>query len=63
MISTLILCDLFASLENVDLNNLRKISLSSEISNNVVCATSKDSDQPAYMHSLIRAFAWRLNIL
>ena len=28
-----------------------------EISNNVVCATSKGSDQPAHMRSLIRAFA------
>ena len=26
-----------------------------EISNNVVCATSKGSDQPAHMRSLIRA--------
>ena len=34
-----------------------------EISNNVVCATSKDSDQPAHMRSLIRAFASRLTIL
>ena len=34
-----------------------------EISNNVVCVTSKASDQPAHMHSLIRAFASRLNIL
>ena len=34
-----------------------------EISNNVVCATSKDSDQPAHTRSLIRAFADRLNIL
>ena len=33
------------------------------ISNNVVCATSKASDQPAHMRSLIRAFASRLNIL
>ena len=33
-----------------------------EISNNVVCATSKASDQPAQMHSLIRAFASRLSI-
>ena len=33
------------------------------ISNNVVCATSKDSDQPAHTRSLIRAFANRLNIL
>ena len=34
-----------------------------EISNNVVCGTSKASDQPAHMHRLIRAFASRLNIL
>ena len=33
-----------------------------EISNNVVCATSKASDQPAPTRSLIRAFACRLNI-
>ena len=34
-----------------------------EISNNVVCATSKASEQPEHMHSLIRAFVSRLNIL
>ena len=34
-----------------------------EISNNVVCATSKASDQPAHRRSLIRAFASRLSIL
>ena len=34
-----------------------------EISNNVVCATSKASDQPAHTRSLIRAFAGRLNII
>ena len=34
-----------------------------EISNNVVCATSKASDQPAHTRSLIRAFASRLDIL
>ena len=33
-----------------------------EISNNVVCATNKTSDQPAHTRSLIRAFASRLNI-
>ena len=33
------------------------------ISYNVVCATSECSDQPAHMHSLIRTFAIRLNIL
>ena len=34
-----------------------------EISNNVVCGTSKASDQPAHMHSLIRALAGPSNIL
>ena len=34
-----------------------------EISNNVVCATSRASDQPAHTRSLIRAFATRLDIL
>ena len=34
-----------------------------EISNNVVCATSKASDQPAHTRRLIRAFASRFNIL
>ena len=34
-----------------------------EISNSVVCATSKGSDQPAHMRSLIRACARRLSIL
>ena len=34
-----------------------------DISNNVLCATSKASDQPAHTRSLIRAFASRLSIL
>ena len=34
-----------------------------EISNNVVCATSKVSDQPAHMCSMIRTVASHLNIL
>ena len=34
-----------------------------EISNKVVCATSKASDQPAHARSLIRAFASLLSIL
>ena len=34
-----------------------------ETSNNLVCAISKASDQPAHMRSLIRVFANRLNIL
>ena len=32
-----------------------------EVSNNVVCAASKASDQRAHMRSLIKAFASRLN--
>ena len=34
-----------------------------EIYNNVVCVTSKASEQPVHMRSLIRAFASHLNIL
>ena len=34
-----------------------------EISNHVVCAIIKASDQPAHMRSLFRAFASRLSIL
>ena len=34
-----------------------------EISNNVVCTTSKASDQPAHTRSLIRAFASRLSMI
>ena len=34
-----------------------------EITNYVVCETSKGSDQPAHMRSLVRALASRLNIL
>ena len=34
-----------------------------ELSNNMVCATSKALDQPAHTRSLIRAFASRLSNL
>ena len=34
-----------------------------EISNNVICATSKGLDQPVHTRRLIRAFASRLIIL
>ena len=34
-----------------------------EISNNLVCATSKASDQPVHTRSLIQAFACHLSIL
>ena len=40
-----------------------KIEPVHEISNNVVSATSKASDQPAHTRSLIRAFASGLSIL
>ena len=43
--------------------NLVKFGPVHDISNNVVCATSKASDQPVHTCSLIRAFASRLNIL
>ena len=39
------------------------IELRHEISNNVIWATSKASDQPAHTRSLIRAFASCLDIL
>ena len=45
---------------------IRKLSIYDpvhEISNNVVCATGKASDQPAHTRSLIRAFASRLSNL
>ena len=38
------------------------INTEHEIPNNVVCAASKGSDQPAHTHSLIRAFASLFNI-
>ena len=40
----------------------KSLELWREISNNVVCTTSKGSDQPVHTRSLIRAFASRLNI-
>ena len=45
---------------NFKINNIEPVH---EISNNVVCATNKASDQPVQMRSLIRAFAFRLSIL
>ena len=44
---------------NVVLSTLTPFEPVHEISNNVVCATSKASDQPAHTRSLIRAFASR----
>ena len=40
-----------------------KIEPRHEISNNMMSATSKASDQPAHTRSLIEAFDSRLNIL
>ena len=45
------------------LSKLLAIEPVHEISNNLVYATSKASDQPAHTRSLIRAFASRLSIL
>ena len=56
----------FESFSNVVDSDQPKIwvfELQHEISNNVVCVTSKGSDQPVHTHRLIRAFASRLNIL
>ena len=47
----------------VHLSPLIRFEPRHEISNNVVCATSKASDQPAHTHSLIGAIASHLNIL
>ena len=41
----------------------RQFELRPQISNNVVCATSNGSDQPAHKRSLIRDFASRLKTL
>ena len=56
---------LASGLPNVQVDKRGKIIIEPvhEISNNVVCATSKASDQPVHMRSLIRAFASRLAIL
>ena len=46
-----------------DIGVLKAYEPQHEFSNNVVCVTSKASDQPAHMRSLIIAFANRLNII
>ena len=56
--SDLLLCTLISIHARI-----KSFELQHEVSNNVGYATSKASDQPAHMHSLIRAFASRLNIL
>ena len=49
--------------DNVIVDNFIITEPVHEISNNVVCATSKGSDQPVHTRSLIKAFACRLSIL
>ena len=59
-------CQYFKILEEQYAANIQtktKIEPVHEISNNVVCATSNASDQPAHMSSLIRAIASPLSIL
>ena len=46
--------------ENLPINSTIRNEPRHEISNNVVCATSKASDQPAHTRRLIRTFACRL---
>ena len=53
----------YTSFKTKKTKEYREIEPQHEISNNVVCATSKASDQAAHMRSLIRAFASRLHIL
>ena len=52
-----------APADNLSNLNMKLFESQHEISNNVICATSKGSVQPAHMRSLIRAFASRLYIL
>ena len=53
----------FTVFRKVTLFNALKYEPVHEISNNLVCATSKASDQPAHTCSLVRAFDRRLSIL
>ena len=53
-----LMMDSYTTLSNQMLHYIRKwirIEPVHEISNNVVCATSKASDRPVHMRSLIRA--------
>ena len=56
-------CRLYSKEGLAVLRERKKYEPVREISNNMVCATSKASDQPGHTHSLIRAFASRLNNL
>ena len=60
--SNLILSTIFSNFTVKD-SSLNWLEPVHEISNNVVSATSKASDQPEHMPSLNRAFACRLSIL
>ena len=51
------------SADDTSRQRVHTLELRHEISYNVVCATSKASDQPVHTPSLIRAFATCLNIL
>ena len=55
--SNILLC--WKSHETFYFNEMLRNEPRHEISNNVICATSKASDQPAHARSLIRAFAVR----
>ena len=51
------------TMQRLDYSTCRNNKLQHEISINVVCVTSKASQQPTHMPTLIRAFASHLNIL
>ena len=55
--------DFFCYMSLSDNNQAEGFEPRHEISNNVVCATSKGSDQPVHTRSQIRVFASRLHIL
>ena len=52
---------LASGLFSLHTHNRTKNEPQHEISNNVICATSKGSDQPDHTRRLIRAFASRLH--
>ena len=63
-----ILCLKWTSLEICIYKKCGKVTdivflIEHEISDNVVCATSRDFDRPAHTRSLIRVFDGRLSIL
>ena len=62
MLAVLVFLPMNVSVYNIPANRILKCEPWHGISNNVVCATIKASDQSAHTRSLIRAFASRLNI-